>query len=250
MGYYLQRNRKYVVSCSTAKMRPMEKNVVYALTSGQWKGQRCFLLAGGLSLENFDPHLLDNELTIGINKSFLLFNPTVNYSMDRVFHNLVTMPTEDGEEQKYVEGWKKYTKPKLFLSPLDGKPYAADVFIVKRLEEKCISLDLAKGIYPGSNSGFGALMLAIALGANPILLLGYTMKTVVKNGVERTHFHNGYSGQNLDAFRRRLVRFAAQFAEFAPRIKQMGIEVINLDPNSAMDCFPKMGFQEYMESTR
>lgn len=250
MGYYLQRNRKYLVTCSTAKIKPMEKNVVYALATGQWKGQRCFLLAGGLSLENFNPNLLANELTIGINKSFLHFNPTINYSMDRVFHNLVTIPSDDANEQMYVEGWRKYTKPKVFLTPLDGKPYAADVYVVKRMEEKCISLDLAKGIYPGSNSGFGALMLAIALGASPILLLGYSMKTVVKNGVERTHFHNGYAGQNLEAFRRRLVRFKNQFAEFAPKIKELGIEVINLDPDSAMDCFPKMSFEQYMAGAR
>jgi hypothetical protein len=224
----------------------MEKNVVQVLTSGQWKGHRCFLLGGGLSLENFNPHLLDNELTLGINKSFLHFNPTANYSMDRVFFNLVTQPTNDPKEQLYVDGWRNYTNPKIFLHPNDGKSYSSDIFMVNKLQEKCISLDLEKGIYSGSNSGFGALMIAIALGANPILLLGYTMKTVVKDGVERTHFHNGYSGQNLDAFRRRLVRFAAQFAEFAPKIKQMGIEVINLDPTSAMDCFPKMSFEQYM----
>jgi hypothetical protein len=229
----------------------MEKNVVQSFTSGQWTGHRCFLFGGGPSLENFDASLLANELTIGVNKSFLHFNPTINYSMDRVFFNLVTTSSEDSREQVYVDGWRKYTNHKIFISPMDGKPYSDDVLIVKRLTERCISLDLDKGIYPGSNSGFGALMLAIALGSSPILLLGYTLKVEVKpDGKKKTHFHNGYSDQNVDGFERRLVRFKTQFEEFAPDIKKLGIEVINLDVTSALDCFPKMSFEEYMGTNK
>ena len=95
-----------------------------------------------------------------------------------------------------------------------------------------MSKDITHGIYGGNNSGFGALMLAIALGANPIYLLGYDMKIESK-----THWHSGYPNQNAEKLRNRLLIFKKQFEEFANPIKKLGIDIVNLNPNSALSCF-------------
>jgi hypothetical protein len=132
------------------------------------------------------------------------------------------------------ERYTKYEGIKAFLCPLSFNDFETDnVYIVRRTLEECISFDLYEGIYGGNNSGFGALMLAIALGANPIYLLGYDMKMKVQS-----HWHDGYPGQLLEPLAVKLQSYRELLEKFAPLIKNLGINVINLNPDSAVTCFP------------
>ena len=99
---------------------------------------------------------------------------------------------------------------------------------------------MRSGLYHGRNSGFGALQLAVCLGANPIYLLGFDM-TLGKGG--KSHFHSGYA-MGLKA--PKLQAYAENFARVAPLIKERGIEVVNLSPSSALECFPKVQAAEVL----
>jgi len=55
------------------------------LPDGSWKNKPCFIVGGGPSLKDFNWHLLKGKRTIGVNRAFEKFEPTVMFSMDTRF---------------------------------------------------------------------------------------------------------------------------------------------------------------------
>lgn len=81
----------------------------------------------------------------------------------------------------------------------------------------------------GRNSGHQAMNVAIRAGAKRILLLGFD--------AQGKHFHGGHGVPISDAFFRSMIQ-SFSFAEHA--LKDMGVEVLNCSPESAIESFPKV----------
>lgn len=200
-----------------------------------WVGKRCFLLGGGPSLINFDYSRLDDELTVGINKTFLTYQSTINYSMDETFYTRLTEKAPD----KYITAadkkiWKEYEGIRLFLRQSARQAFDESIYYIPAIHRKVFSESLKLGIYGGNNSGFGALMLAITLGCREIYLLGYDFKMFRA----KTHWHNGYREETKKQMDHKFSGFFECFEDFAGSIKERGVSVINLNPESNLTCFP------------
>lgn len=209
-----------------------------------------FLIGGGPSLKNFDFSILEDYFTIGANKIFIRFNPNILFCTDRQFYEYIYSPPEKklpGDED-LLERWKRCPSRKMFahtFEPGKNEPsyfHYEKIEVVNRLSERRLSFDLKEGIWFGNNSGFAILMLAIALGCKNIYLLGYDMK-IEPN---RTHFHNGYPEITPSLMTTLVESFKQDFIDFAPQIKQAGITVINLNPDSALECFEKATLEEVL----
>ncbi len=203
------------------------------------KNTPCCLLGGGPSMTNFNFSKTHGMFVIGTNKSCLHFPVHINYNMDMNFYTYITQKQHRNNiHARDVGLWQKYNGVKAMLE--QGKfKFDNQFYAVKHNTKHEISLDIAEGIYPGTNSGFGALMLAISLGAKLIHLYGYDFYT--DNTVAPTHYkeHGGYywhEGSNIDS---KLLRFINNFNEFADKIKALGIKVINKNINSKLECFEK-----------
>ncbi len=224
--------------------------ITEVLQNGAWEGRRCFIIGGGPSLINLAPERLDGELSIGVNKAFVKYSPTINYSADDIFHeSLTTRPNILPNDSKLKEDWANYKGIKIFLQTAVNFYRVKRIYIVKRRIKRCISLDLEQGIYAGNNSGFGALMLAVALKANPIYLLGFDMK--VSEDKTRTHWHDGYKDsqgntqppRNLE---HKMKQFIKEFNSIALALADLGVKVINLNPDSRLSTFPKQSIAEVL----
>jgi len=215
------------------------------LPSGAWKDKTCFILGGGPSLKGFDFDIIKNFPTIGVNKSFTAYPTDILYAMDVCFYTMVS--SEDQQWKELHQHWLAYKGIKLFLKHSAKFGFDKNVYIVNDLRKKVVSYNLTSGIYGGNNSGFGALMLAIALGCSRIGLLGYDMKVQKKQAKIITHWHEGYKRGRLDAFQGKLDNFRACFEEFAPTILKQGIEVVNLNPDSILECFPKEDMKTFLK---
>lgn len=236
------KHRKGPLIVPVKHRRCKASNITTILPTGAWKNKTCFLLGGGPSLKTFDFNLIKHELTIGINKSFIRFPTTINYAMDKRLYDMVTY-AQNIEWKVLRQQWLAYKGIKVFVKHSVKHVYDESVYLVDWISKKSLSFDLKKGIYGGNNSGFGALALAIALGAKKIGLLGYDLKTKVAQGRIETHWHDGYSFQSKRHYQPKLDKFRMCFEEFAPAIAEAGIEVINLNPDSTLKCFP-MGNME------
>jgi len=219
------------------------KKLLEVLTPNSWSGELCFIIGGGPSLQGFNFKLLSKYKTIGINKAFQEFNSTINYAMDYNFFDMVQY-TRDPRQPNYKlhQKWLAYPGIKLFLRHDHTMIFTEGIYYVDELGIKMISYDLDKGIYPGNNSGFGALMVAIALGCRKIALLGYDFVTQGS----KTHWHEGYSKQDLKSVQNNLISYRKAIDEFGPVILDMGIEVYNLNPSSALKSFPHIDLNTFI----
>lgn len=118
-----------------------------------------------------------------------------------------------------------------------------DVKIWRRvhgLQPSLAPLVLASGGHttPGC-SGYVALNLALQMGARRVVLIGYD-------------FHDAYNYFfTPDPYPRvSIPGVRASFREVAKQYRRLGVEVINANPDSAIDAFPRMSLEEALCSVR
>lgn len=90
-----------------------------------------------------------------------------------------------------------------------------------------------------SNSGGAAINFAVLAGAKRILLLGFDMCPQE----DKTHWHNVYK---VNTPKQNFKRFLEYFPQIAKDAKSKGVEILNVSPNSAIDCFPKVSLKEVL----
>lgn len=198
---------------------PSVGNLWDVLPRGAWTGRRCFIVGGGPSLRSFDWSLLDGELSIGINRAFERYTPTMMFCMDpRVWGWIVRGDFGEESTRRYEEfsGLKVWMYASNFVFP-------DNIYTVRYAE-----------VEPnGNNSGHAAINLAILLGAKEIYLLGFDMHGDHKGN--QKWFHNGYPQLQSEGVYKDYIE---ALTDDAARIKSAGVRVVNLSPDSALRCFP------------
>ena len=244
MGYVIEQERKHTLDPEYVNHVILHKsNHSYAinnklaavLPNDAWLNKKCFILGGGPSLKGFDFSVLDNHLTIGINRAFQYYpNEKINYSMDSDLYDKMKRGDLDKPgELPMLEQWLAFKGLRVYLTPMELKEMGKEVLLVKRLFYKSVSRDLQNGIYGGCNSGLGAIMLAVALGANPIYLLGYDMQTT-----DVSHWHGGYPNKDMKEFNDKLVQYRHEIEEMQPLYEKLGVQIFQTNKDSALKCFP------------
>lgn len=106
-------------------------------------------------------------------------------------------------------------------------------------------------IHWGRNSGFQLANLAAHLvgpkrdgqGGGRLLLCGYDFKPGPRGEL---HHHPDHSGPLKNPDANSLASWARLFAPAAPQFKELGIEVINCSPGSALTCFPMARLEDVL----
>jgi len=88
----------------------------------------------------------------------------------------------------------------------------------------------------GTNSGFQAINLAYHFGATRIVLLGFDMKIAAK----ATHHHGGYGAPREIVSHVLKTSMLPHFAKLAGPLQAAGVTVLNANPDSAIDCWPRL----------
>ena len=203
--------------------KPQNKFLWEVLPDGSWKGNPCVVIGGGPSLEEFNWSLLKGWLTIGVNRVYEWHDPDIIYSMDKRFFKWTVIEEKYGKQAK-----EKFLNSKALKvwrwTP--GRVFPSYIHIVKDFKNYskayyAVSPSLKLGIGHGNNSGYGAMNIAVCLGANPIYLLGFDMKE--SDG--KRHFHDGHPKKQPAKV---LDNFRASFRKAKPQLEKIGIEVINV----------------------
>jgi len=100
------------------------------------------------------------------------------------------------------------------------------------------------------NSGAAAISLAAWTGAKRILLLGFDMKL---NENKRQHFHDVYHRGEIKEEQRLMKlpfdKHLRGFAQIKIDATNLGIQIINVNPDSAIPEFPKMSLKEVLNGS-
>lgn len=210
---------------------------------GAWKGRRCFIIAGGPSLRGFDYSRLQGERTIAINKAIREVPfADILFGMDYQFIEWI-QKGDLGED--YRRAYSNFTGEKIWLN-LTGAPYAypPDVRVLLGAGEIGWTRRLADGLYHGNNSGYAAINLALVLGADPIILLGYDMK-LGPNGA--SHYHKGYP---TPMFPDALPTFKSSIEAGARELPAGAPQILNANKDSALRCFPFVSTSKILPRTK
>lgn len=113
------------------------------------------------------------------------------------------------------------------------------VHMLRIREAKGLSTDPGV-VHSGRNSLYQALNIAVLAGAARIILLGADGKPGADG---RTHWHGGHQRATPAAFWP-LVRQAFSSAE--NQLLELGVEVLNASPGTAIDSFPKADLEDLL----
>jgi len=92
-----------------------------------------------------------------------------------------------------------------------------------------------------SNSGSAAINLAVHLGVKRIILLGFDMSL---DKDENQHWHKLHEDTAPSVMNRSMKVHLSTFPEIKKDLDLLGIEVINANPESRIECFTRMNFKD------
>ena len=202
--------------------------------NGAWKGRRCFIIGGGPSVKKLDLGLLRGEMTIGINRAYELLDPSILFGVDGQMWGWVEQGKLGEESKRKFNAYRGY---KVWMAL--HRVFPPDFYLIDVDGDGGYKIGTTGRLAFKNNSGYGAINLAAALGANPIYLLGFDMHGD-KQGKQKW-WHDGYPvdyGENV------YKRYIEEIGQFAPVLKDAGFKVVNLNPKSALKCFEFGNYQE------
>lgn len=221
-----------------------------------WQGGTCYIIGGGTSIaEQFEVPL--SIVTQVKNKTLPLsaYSKYLTYLHDK--HTIgINIAYQIGTWIDIIffgdNGFYQAHKNKLLQYP-GIVATCAPCFIEKKKDNgikflnqdpkkrQGISTNISTVAWNG-NSGAAAISLAVHLGVKKIVLLGFDMNLDSQGS---SHWHSEYEVRNRkqSPFAKHLQGFPA----IARDAKNMGVDIINANPNSAIHEFPKKSIKEIIE---
>lgn len=190
----------------------------------RWRDELCIIAATGPSLTAEVAEQCRGHRCIAINNAYkLLPFADILWACDAKWWLNEYDATFSGEK------WSGH-HDKIDNKKAAAEKYGLNVVAGDRQYNFSLSPDM---IHYGREGGFQSINLAILLGANPILLVGFDMQMV--NG--KRHFFGEYKNTQWvrasgEDYRRQAEVIARAAAKLPPHIK-----IINCTPGSALTCF-------------
>ena len=249
------------------------RNMPYRLRAlhDAYRGQRCFIMGNGPSLNKMDLELLKHEYVWGANKVYLLFDriswrPPFYVAMDR---RVVPDISRDIKTLAHQLPNTRFFFPSLFRENrvLESR---SNIYWYRELQLDTsdipfatFSIDASKGVSSARTVTIASLQLAVWLGFSPIYLIGCDTTYVVPPTVqfEDNDSHKLVSTQNddLNHFDNRYFGIGSKWHD--PRVDKMilhyswakqvcdsiGVEIYNATVGGALEVFPRADYNNLFE---
>lgn len=196
-----------------------------------WAGETAFILGGGPSLRGFNVERIRGRgRVIGVNEAGLTLAPwcDVLFWADKRWlgwnHDRLHLHT----------GQWKVTRKRPHV------PVPFDVRVLRFLPRRLSHWPDAVGGWCGGSS---ALNLAYLLGARRIVLLGFDMHDVPVERWQEGNWHDRHRDPPLKD--QRASKFIPTLEAMAPELERAGVEVVNVNRESALRCFRFADLKEF-----
>jgi hypothetical protein len=169
------------------------------------KGERCFVIGNGPSLQNTDISKLENEFTFGMNRVYLAFP-------EWGFRTSFLVSVNDLVNEQCYQDFQTLEMPKFFswrsrdrLYP-KGQPDENTHFLFTTYTGPKFAQDARGRLWEGATVTYVCLQLAFHMGFEEIVLIGvdhsFTSEgkpntTVVSDGDDPNHFNPSYFGKGF-----------------------------------------------------
>jgi len=210
------------------------------------RGQRCFIIGNGPSLNQTNLQLLENEITFGMNRIYLLF-PELGFQTS-YFVSINTLVLE--QCRKDILGLKM---PRFITWRARRWFDQKGIYFLDTdyTDPPSFSKDIRGRIFEGSTVTYVALQIAYFMGFEQVILVGidhsFTTQgepneTVISKGADLDHFNSNYFGKG---FRWQLPDLKAseigyQLAKSA--YESEGRNVLDATIGGKLQVFPKVDY--------
>lgn len=271
----LIRDSENPTSFERSVLRAAEVDVCKGITSAEqsalaklkdrYKGERCFIIGNGPSLNHCDMSLLRDEYTFGVNGIF--------YKTDELDFMPYFYVVEDGhvidDNLARINEFEAKLKffPSIYKSKIAQAPntlfFSADLgFYRKSSDSYCqprFSHDFSKVAFAGQSVTFLNLQLAYYLGFEMVYLIGMDFsyeipKSAIVRGrsIESTdddpnHFHPDYFGKGKKWHDPLLDRVALNYALAKDVYEEDGRNIYNASHGGELEIFERADFSSLFE---
>jgi len=222
-----------------------------------WKGGECWIIGGGPSIVQqfgipsnvvegvrvgdlptsvYSPYLsvLHDKHVVGVNTSFMLGN-----WVDMLFF---------GDNKFYLHFEQQVNDfPNLKVTcSSNANSRSGNNKHIKYLSRSSKSRGLTKNrgqVCWNVNSGAAAINVALHTGVKRVILLGFDMKLDSK---QRQHWHDYYTKKGQVRRKLPFDRHLIGFDDIKKDADRFGLEIINANPDSALNHFPKVNVKELL----
>lgn len=239
--------------------RGRETRARLRLLRDAYRGRRAFIFGGGPSLRRTDVRFLKDEVTIGSNALFLIFNemgylPTFLTVEDRL------VAEDRAAELNAVRGTTKVF-PRDLRSFLRQDVDTLYVNFVRQYSDfPRFSERFDELVYWGGAVTMLNLQLAFHLGCDPVYLLGFDheykvppkLSSVVITSAERdeNHFHPEYFGPGFRWHDPRVDRMEAGYRVALRHFGAHGRRVFNATDGGKLEVFPRVPYSSLFSEAR
>ncbi len=210
------------------------------------RGQRCFIIGNGPSLNNTDLTKLRGEYTFGLNRIYLMF-PELGFT------TTYFLSMNDLVIEQCAEDIRALTIPKFisWRARRHIQPTEDMMFLYTSYTGPRFSRDVSGRVWEGATVTFVALQVAFFMGFDQVILIGVdhnfatkgpANQTVVSQGDDPNHFNPGYFGKG---FRWQLPDL--ETSERAYRMARTayeaeGRQVLDATVGGKLTVFPKVAY--------
>jgi len=223
----------------------------------RYAGKRCFIIGNGPSLKDTDVSLLKDEVTIGCNGLFLIYD---QMGFEPTFYTVEdTLVAEDRAET--INRLKGSTK--IFPSDLsycltpDNKTIYVNFIRPGYKGFPKFSDAFEDGVFWGGTVTFLNLQLAFYLGCTEIYLVGldhsYRDKndedeqekfTITAKTPDANHFHPDYFGPGFRYHVPNVERMEVGYRKAREFLEARGVKVLNATKGGQLEVFPRVDYDE------
>ena len=221
-----------------------------------YRGERCFVIGNGPSLRNTDVRQLKNELTIGSNALFLLFDemgflPTFYTVEDRL------VAEDRVAEINRIEGTiKVFPRALSYCLPSDDETIYIN-FVCGYVGFPKFSAKFDWAVYWGGTVTFLNLQLAYYIGCREVYLIGMdhnykvpshaTGSVIVSRELDMNHFHPDYFGPGYRWHQPRVWRMEQSYRVAKEFFESHGGKIYNATKGGKLEVFPRVEFDGLFE---
>jgi hypothetical protein len=203
-----------------------------------WAGKKVVVIATGPSLTREQIALIPEGVPrIAVNDAYHWApNADLVYFADKKWHDWqvkgIPKPGLGLAKEEVQAAWRAFPGQRCSVDVGNGTPiYPAGIFMLRNARQRGISSD-PEAICTGSNSGYQAINIAILAGAKRVVLIGFDCRDVGA----KSHFF----GDHEDKTKPPYATVTDSFKSMAGAAENLGIEILNATPGTALDCFEKV----------
>lgn len=212
-------------------------------------GDRCIIIGNGPSLNKMDLSFLDNEITFGLNRIYLLFD---KWKFRPTYYASVNPLVLEQSADEIL----KISAPK-FISH-KGVPFfpnpPKDLMFIKSLSQWIFSTDPCVGLCEGWTVTYFAMQLAYYMGFREVILIGvdhhFTTQgspnlEVTSTGPDPNHFSADYFGKGTRWHLPDLERSEKSYILAKNAFESANRRILDATVDGKLNIFPKIDYEKY-----